>query len=480
MRSTRLAWIVASSMLLFPIGNVSSAQDTAQALKPRHHRYKVIDLGTFGGPDSIIPFGQRILTQSGTAVGIAETDIPDPFAPNCASPNCRVQSGFQWRKGATSKLPGLSVHGESAAQAINESGTVVGDSQNGLVDSASGVPAINAVRWKHGEVEDLGTLGGNSSGAISISSSGLITGWSETGIVDSSGETIVRAFLWKNGVMHDLGSLGGPVSFGQDVNDKGQVIGFSFTDSTTVHPFFWDKGIMTDLSLGGTDGDSGLVNNHGQSIGVSTLPGDIERHAFLWSHGKLHDLGTLGGSRSRPLGLSEDGHVAGASLTTNDETIHAVLWRNLKIKDLGTVPGDACSFAWGLNSKDQVVGISLPEPCDFSVARAFLWENGSMVDLNTLIPPNSGLQLVYAEAINDAGEIVGIGVPPGISPADVEVLGHAFVLVPEIDYCDERDGTGPDNNAETVDTTNVRHAAAEIMRRFGEMHVGRSRRSLKQ
>src|SRR5689334_727109 len=123
MRSTRLAWIVASSMLPFPIGNVSSPQDTAQALKPRHHRYKVIDLGTFGGPDGIIPFGQRILTQSGTAVGIAETDIPDPFAPNCASPNCRVQSGFQWRKGATSKLPGLSVHGESAAQAINESGT---------------------------------------------------------------------------------------------------------------------------------------------------------------------------------------------------------------------------------------------------------------------------------------------------------------------------------------------------------------------
>jgi probable HAF family extracellular repeat protein len=236
---------------------------------------------------------------------------------------------------------------------------------------------------------------------------------------------------------------------------------------------------MIDLTLGGTDGDSGLVNSHGQSIGVSTLPGDIERHAFLWSGGEVHDLGTLGGTRSRPLGLSEDGHVAGASLTTNDETIHAVLWRNLKIKDLGTVAGDACSFAWGLNSKDQVVGISLPEPCDFSVARAFLWENGSMVDLNALIPPNSGLQLVYAEAINDAGEIVGIGVPAGISPVDVETLGHAFILLPERDYCGNEDGKVTDNLARNVATANVRHAAAEIMRRFGEMHVG-SRRPLKQ
>jgi hypothetical protein len=28
------------------------------------------------------------------------------------------------------------------------------------------------------------------------------------------------------------------------------------------------------------------------------------------------------------------------------------------------------------------------------------------------------LQLVYAEAINDAGEIAEIGVPPGISPVE--------------------------------------------------------------
>src|ERR1700751_3094482 len=479
MKSKFVARLLSAGLLLLSSGRLLIANEAPSGARAKHHKYKFIDLGTLGGPDSIIPFGQRILTEHGTVVGIAETDIPDPFAPNCSSPNCKVQSGFQWRKGVITKLPGLSLYGEGAAQAVNESGTVIGDSQNGLVDPVSGLPEINAVRWKHGEIENLGTLGGNTSGAISISNSGLVTGWSETSILDSSRVAETHAFLWKDGSLLDLGTLDGPVSFGQDVNDKGQVIGFSFIDPTTVHPFFWENGTMIDLTLGGTDGDSGLVNSHGQSIGVSTLPGDIERHAFLWSGGEVHDLGTLGGTRSRPLGLSEDGHVAGASLTMNDETIHAVLWRNLKIKDLGTVAGDACSFAWGLNSKDQVVGISLPEPCDFSVARAFLWENGSMVDLNALIPPNSGLQLVYAEAINDAGEIVGIGVPPGISPVDVETLGHAFILLPERDYCGNEDGKVTDNLARNVATANVRHAAAEIMRRFGEMHVG-SRRSLKQ
>jgi hypothetical protein len=53
-----------------------------------------------------------------------------------------------------------------------------------------------------------------------------------------------------------------------------------------------------------------------------------------------------------------------------------------------------------------------------------------MVDLNTLIPSNSSLQLTFAVAINDSGEIAGFGVPPGCAPKDVGICGHAYVLVP--------------------------------------------------
>jgi probable HAF family extracellular repeat protein len=59
------------------------------------------------------------------------------------------------------------------------------------------------------------------------------------------------------------------------------------------------------------------VNSRGDAIGDSTLPGDVEDHAFLWSQGKLYDLGTLGGTKSLPIGLTEDGHVSGMSRTTN-------------------------------------------------------------------------------------------------------------------------------------------------------------------
>ena len=43
---------------------------------------------------------------------------------------------------------------------------------------------------------------------------------------------------------------------------------------------------------------------------------------------------------------------------------------------------------------------------DNPLQHAFIWENGGpMVDLNTLIPANSGLELEEAFNINDRGEI---------------------------------------------------------------------------
>jgi len=89
------------------------------------------------------------------------------------------------------------------------------------------------------------------------------------------------------------------------------------------------------------------------------------------------------------------------------------------------VNGGPCSDAYFLNSHDQVVGTS--GACDESSGDAFLWENGSIVDLNSLIPANSGIQLQFAEWINDNGEIAGNG-----TLTDNGYF-RAFLLIP----CDE-------------------------------------------
>ena len=59
-----------------------------------------------------------------------------------------------------------------------------------------------------------------------------------------------------------------------------------------------------------------------------------------------------------------------------------------------------------------------------SPSRAFLWQNGVITDLNTLISGASPSFLLQASAINSRGEIVGFG-PTGTG--DV----HAFLATPK-------------------------------------------------
>ena len=187
--------------------------------------------------------------------------------------------------------------------------------------------------------------------------------------------------------MIDLGTLGGAVGLGNALNNRGQVVGFmDLAGDATAHPFLWDRGVLTDLGpLGGENGEANWLNDAGEVIGQADLPGGQEHHAFLWKTGVMTDL--------------------------------------------GTVAGDSCSNAWGNNAKGQIVGAS-SDICGLAV-HAFLWEHGGpMIDLNTRIPADSGLQLVYALSINDRGEIAGIGVPPGVSVQDYATLGHAYLLIP--------------------------------------------------
>ena len=126
------------------------------------------------------------------------------------------------------------------------------------------------------------------------------------------------------------------------------------------------------------------------------------------------------------------GHLAlcGREQHQRDAALRAFLCRNGVMTDLGNL--GITSAAHGINSKGQVIGASKTSLVP-SQASAFLWEKGGpMIDLNTLIPPNSPLHLLFAEHINDHGEIAGIGLPPGApyTQENVDTLAHALLLVP--------------------------------------------------
>jgi probable HAF family extracellular repeat protein len=425
--------------------------DEERGHNPKHHHYKLIDIGTFGGPHSygsVNGDGFQLLNNSGVVVSYADTALRDTNAPNhCFDPDCLVAHAFRWKDGVMTDLGALySGMNSSAGGSINSRGWVTGQSQNGLIDPVLGSPELRAVLWKGNEIIDLGTLGGHSFViGINVNDSGQVTGISDNGIADPFSifgiGVQLRTFLWQDGVIQDIGTLGGPDAV-PGASCSGQphdvVVGVSYTSfipnaSTripTIDPFLWKSGKMIDLgNLGGTiSGGAPCANNRGQVIGVSNLAGDRMTHAFFWEDGRMTDLGTLGGDNSEAIWLNDAGDVVGSADLSGSRSHHAVLWRKGKINDLGSVPGDTCSRGRGLNARGQVVGGS--SDC-VNFLHAFVWEKGGpMLDLNRLIPAGSGWQLTNAININDRGEILTKADPIGVTPVDDPDLGHLVLLVP--------------------------------------------------
>jgi probable HAF family extracellular repeat protein len=128
----------------------------------------------------------------------------------------------------------------------------------------------------------------------------------------------------------------------------------------------------------------------------------------------ITDLGTLGGTFSQALIVSNNGLIGGLA-SRADDTQHAALWYNGQIGDISTPGlGGPNSGVFGVNEMGQVSGqaeSSAPDPnnenfCGYGTGLkclAFLWQNGVMTALPTLGGSNGTVG-----PINNRGQVIGV------------------------------------------------------------------------
>jgi probable HAF family extracellular repeat protein len=286
------------------------------------------------------------------------------------------------------------------SQSMNERGQVVG--QSNLPDGSP-----NAFIYTGGKMRNLGI---GASEANSVNNEGKVVG-----------EYNGQAFIYSSGKIQMLGTLGGSqfvnFSYATCINNRGEVAGAStipspaFYEHVAHHAFFYSGTKMRDLGTLGNGAELNSVaysiNDRDQVVGESDILTGFYSHAFLYSGGTMRDLGTLGSDPSTTYSsascINDHGQIVGSSATGPSGGVeHAFFYSGTKMRDLGTLGGQS-STANCINNRGEVVGSS--ESADGGQV-AFLYRGGQMLDLNTLIIPNSAPLLASATSINDAGQIV--------------------------------------------------------------------------
>ncbi len=335
---------------------------------------------------------------------------------------------------------GLNNHGWTE----NMDGTVNPPINNLFTTVSRGRAVINV----DGRNIDLGTLGkpdGNSwINWGGINNSGEAVGMSETSTPDPDGEDVCGfgtyltcvPFFWRDGHMSALPTVGGNNGQASAINDRGEVAGYAETpvvDSgcppyKTTLAVLWERGNAQSLPTVGSDPDGVAfgINDQGQAVGYS---GNcfFATHAVMWKNNTAFVLQDLGGTLSNVAYVINNlGQIAGKVRSADGTHYVAALWQpDGTLTTHEPLPGDLDAFATGINNRGQVVGNNFDS--SFNWSHGFIWQNGVMTDLNTLIPADSNLFVISASNINERGQISGMAtVLTGPHVGDI----HAYLATP--------------------------------------------------
>jgi uncharacterized membrane protein len=336
-------------------------------------RYNVVPIGVLPGKTTSFLTVVRGVNNIGHVTGYSYVYTGDIFLTG---------QGFIWQNGKLKALPLLSGWPGAFGFGMNDRDQVVGTANN---MDGSGNYLQTAVLWNHGQPVNLGALQPNwNSVALDVNISGVVVGGSTP--VGASTNTPV---VWYGGMIHPLPLLPGEDhGIAEEINALGVIVGRQGPpDQSSQIPclWYWNGTGYTALnlgSLGGDYGDASGINIWGQAVGWSLYAGNIHGPGFLWDY--RHGMQAL------PL-----------------------------------LPGDTDASIFNINDFSQSVGESqvFDNNGNFVSQRAAIWENGTVTDLQTLVPPGTPPLTYETGNINDLGEITVNATNPDGSP-------DALLLVP--------------------------------------------------
>jgi hypothetical protein len=322
-----------------------------------------------------------------------------------------------------------------------------------LAAQAAPLPTYRVVAYG----ADVGTL-------IHMNNHGDLVGYVESG--DTS-----RAFI-----LNRNGRVWLPENFtALKINDAGVAAGAYGIpgDPGTIRAGFVRNGQLTTIDVGGNYAHATGINARGDLSGTYLTP-EYESRAFTYINGTVHILpGFAPGDQSATYDINNAGKVVGNAGPTGTPFGYASAWTasgisHLAHTDFGTATavnnrGTAVGYQFGsatlnmqgvvnyadgtstifasedendaiyiydVNDADLAVGTMLhfiqgrPPglfPLDDALAEfedddpsGLLFIDGTMVDLNDILVPDSGWHISGASTINNAGQILGTGCRAGV------------------------------------------------------------------
>lgn len=366
---------------------------------------------------------------------------------------------------------------ESQAFSINSMGQVVGRSE-----SSAGTVHRGAFLWtpthpndSDGSKVNLGRFSAGINFDVTVAH-----GVNDRGQAAGSSNTAAgtRAFIWTptspNGTAGTMTSLVSAfdlrTAVANGINSHGQAVGYVDGYSSGFYAFLWTPETPNGktgsaINLGNLPWSdysvATAINSVGQVTGIAqSYTEGVPGHPFLWTpnfqngtEGSMVDLGELSDDLDHAWanGINSFGQVTGSAYSrTIYQRSRAFLWTpsaanetDGSMVDLGFLPGgDAASSAFGVNSNGAVVGdstVGLFPGQQSQIHHAFVWlpngtnqQEGTMFDLNTLLDPATGAGWIIqsARAINDRGQIVGIGIYDPDGPFGARERVRAVLLTP--------------------------------------------------